>query len=74
MATATVGVKAYIGVYCIFCIARTDTQRNVYLKLAHVLSVGMQKYRWWPGDPAGGAHDAPSDPLAGLFGARPGFQ
>jgi len=25
------------------------TQRNVYLKLAHVLSVGMQKYRRWPG-------------------------
>jgi len=23
------------------------TQRNVYLKLAHDLSVGMQKYRWW---------------------------
>jgi len=40
----------------IFCTARTDTQHNAYLKLAHVLSVVMQNYRRWPGstpDPAG---------------------
>jgi len=37
-----------IQIQLYFCIARTDTQRNVYLKLAHILSVGMQKYRWWP--------------------------
>ena len=49
-----------IQLYFLHC-----TQRNVYLKLAHVFSVGVQKYRWWPGldpDPAGGAHDAPPDP------------
>jgi len=38
-----------IQIQLFFCIARTDTQCNFYLKLAHVLSVGMQKYRWWPG-------------------------
>jgi len=38
-----------IQIQLYFCIACTDTQRNVYLKLAHILSVGMQKYRWWPG-------------------------
>jgi len=65
---ATVGVKAYIGVYFLHC--RTDTAQCLFkisprfiCRYAKISTVA----------PAGGARDAPSGPLVGPFGPRPGF-